>query len=294
MIGKIITLFLTILLGIIAVWPFSILKIFSQAIHFVLFRVFNYRKDVVQLNLLYALPDTPSEEIFKIEKKFYIHLSELIIEIIKSFYISLEELQNRMHIHSDSLELIEKMKSEDKHIIILGSHIGNWEWPIYLTKVLNFSHRFFALYAPLSFKPMEHFIKEKRERLGAKMINIQNYKEEIQPVFQQKSIIAIIADQSPTGRKNVYNTRFLSLDTSFFNGAERLAKEINALVVYVHFQKKSFGRYDIHLKVLSENSIAEEEGAITEKYVRALEKDIHQAPQYWLWSHKRWKNSISY
>ncbi|HET6990868.1 MAG TPA: lipid A biosynthesis acyltransferase, partial [Bacteroidia bacterium] len=31
-------------------------------------------------------------------------------------------------------------------------------------------------------------------------------------------------------------------------------------------------------------------GEITEKVTRLLEKDIIAQPEYWLWSHKRWKH----
>ena len=30
---------------------------------------------------------------------------------------------------------------------------------------------------------------------------------------------------------------------------------------------------------------------ITEAHTKLLEKEIISKPQYWLWSHKRWKNS---
>jgi KDO2-lipid IV(A) lauroyltransferase len=32
-------------------------------------------------------------------------------------------------------------------------------------------------------------------------------------------------------------------------------------------------------------------GEITEKHVRLLEKTIIQKPQFWLWSHNRWKKN---
>lgn len=288
------TLLLTILFGLIAVWPYSILKIFSRVVHFLLFRILYYRKDVVQLNMLYALPDTPSEEIFRAEKKFYRHFSELVIEVIKSFFIPLKDISKRVHFSDSSLQLIEKLKKEDRHIVLLGSHYGNWEMPIYSFRELEMDHQFYILYSPLSFGPMNDFFKERRERYGAKMINNRHLKEEFPQVYQQKSFIALIADQSPTGRTKVHETRFLALDTKFFNGGERIAKDLNAIVLYAHFNKRSFAQYDITLEILTDAPLQEEEGAITEKYVRALEKDIQKDPQYWLWTHKRWKGSISY
>ncbi len=34
-------------------------------------------------------------------------------------------------------------------------------------------------------------------------------------------------------------------------------------------------------------------GEITEKHTRLLEEEIRALPQYWLWTHKRWKRKRS-
>ena len=43
------------------------------------------------------------------------------------------------------------------------------------------------------------------------------------------------------------------------------------------------------LEILDENPANSIKGEITELHTRYLEKVINENPQYWLWSHKRWK-----
>ena len=63
---------------------------------------------------------------------------------------------------------------------------------------------------------------------------------------------------------------------------EKTAKLLNAEVYYTDIQNMQKGYYKVNLiKLYSHN--------ITKEYTELLEKTIKQNPQYWLWSHKRWK-----
>lgn len=273
--------------------PFSILKFLSRIIHFFLYNIFNYRKGVVNLNMIYALPYIEGPRFKEVEKGFYRHFSELILEIIKGFYISLDNLLSRVNVDESSVQLLKKLEAENKHIVVMMGHYGNWEWPLLM--IQHYSKlKSFAYYAPLSFKAMDQLIKNKRERFGVTMLDANRAKESKNLLKKQTSLIALVGDQSPTGRTRTHQTRFLSIDTHFFNGGERLAKSLNAAVLYIQLQKKEMGKYDLHLKLISENAGSEEEGIITEKYVRMLELDIIKEPSYWIWSHKRWKGLIPY
>ncbi|HUH72865.1 MAG TPA: lysophospholipid acyltransferase family protein [Chitinophagales bacterium] len=290
---RFLTFILNILLALIGLLPFKILRPLSKALDFFLYNILHYRRDVVNLNMIYALPFIEGEKFKEIEKNFYRHFSELILEIIKGFYISLEKLLPRIKIDDTSLELLNKLTKENRHVVLMLGHYGNWEWPLLIIQQYT-TLKPFAFYAPLSFKALDQLIKNKRERFGATMLDANRAKEYNTLLKGQASIIALVGDQSPTGRTRTHDTRFLSLNTHFFNGGERLAKNLDAAVLFVHFTKTGIGKYDIHLELISENSNQEEEGIITEKYVRILEQEILQQPSNWIWSHKRWKGMIPY
>ena len=277
----------------IGILPFSILKLLSKFIRVFLYKILHYRRDVVNLNMIYALPFIEGEKFIAVEKGFYQHFSELILEIIKGFYISLQQLIPRVNIDAASKELLKKLSAENKHIVIMMGHYGNWEWPLLVIQQYT-SLKSFAFYAPLSFKPLDQLIKKKRERFGTTMIDATRAKEFENLWKNQASIISLVGDQSPTGRTRTHDTRFLSLETKFFNGGERFAKSLEAAVLYVSLQKKGMGHYDVQLELITKDASKEENGVITEKYARILEKDILNQPEYWVWSHKRWKGSIPY
>lgn len=290
---KIIILFLTLFFGLIAVLPLSLLKYISRILYIFIYRIFNYRRDVINFNLIYALPYVKDEQFTYIEGAFYRHLSELIIEIIKGLFIPIDLLLKRIHLTEESALLIQRLTQEKRHVVLMLGHYGNWEWPLLIIQKYT-TLKPFALYAPLSFKAMDGFLKERRERFGATMLDATKARNLISTLTAQPSVIAIVGDQSPTGRTRVHETRFLSIDTKFFNGAEKIAQKLNAAVVYVHMEKTAFAQYTVHLEILAKEAETVQEGMITEAYVRKLETKIQEKPEFWMWSHKRWKGTIPY
>ncbi|MBO6762861.1 MAG: hypothetical protein JJ909_18040, partial [Roseivirga sp.] len=96
-------------------------------------------------------------------------------------------------------------------------------------------------------------------------------------------------DQSPTIAKKVYWMEFLNQETPVAFGAEKYAKERNYAVVFAKNEKVKRGHYRMTLEILNEDTLKTAHGEITEMHHKTLEKIIQEQPEYWLWSHKRWK-----
>jgi len=293
MLEKGITFIIHIVMRMITWVPFSILFFFSRILAFLLYHVLIYRRDTVDLNLIYALPDMESDRFNKIARRFYKHLSELIFEIIKGFYITPGMLRSRVEVTEGSVSLLQRLEQEKRHVVTLLGHYGNWEWA--LLSIGTYTHlKPYAFYAPLSNKSLDEYLKSRRERFGATMVDARKARDFYKTVHQQPSLIAVVGDQSPTGRRRTYTTRFLNLETSFYDGGERLARNLNAAVIYVHIKKQGFGRYTIDLELIAEQPEILPEGAITKAFANKLERDIREEPQWWIWSHRRWKGTIHY
>jgi KDO2-lipid IV(A) lauroyltransferase len=74
-----------------------------------------------------------------------------------------------------------------------------------------------------------------------------------------------------------------------FTGAERLAKENDVPVIMAKVRKVKRGYYETDLIVLSDEPAKEKENAITDAFTIELEKQIRENPNYYLWSHNRFK-----
>ena len=69
------------------------------------------------------------------------------------------------------------------------------------------------------------------------------------------------------------------------------AKEFDWPIIYVGISKVKRGHYTVNYQLVSEKPKSENHGVITQKFTNLLEKDIQNAPQYYLWTHRRWKHN---
>jgi KDO2-lipid IV(A) lauroyltransferase len=71
--------------------------------------------------------------------------------------------------------------------------------------------------------------------------------------------------------------------------AENVSKKYNLPVAYGSINKEKRGHFSLDISILCESPQDTEEGEITALHTRTLEKKILEQPEYWLWTHKRWK-----
>lgn len=268
----------------------SKLLIFADFLGFIFNRIFPYRKTIIDLNLMYAFPHKKSEELWFIRSKYYQHLADFIMETIKSISIGKSELKNRIQIHHESYTLLKQCENSGQSVFIVLGHYGNWEWASLLAG-LETQMPSYAIYAPSSNKTFEKFLLKNRSRLGCQLIAMHQIKTLYSQLQKSPALIAFVADQTPVDVNNAYWTRFLNMDTPFYKGFDTLAQRVNAIVLYASIQKINRSVYELHFKTITQEASKVPTNFIVENYVRLLEKDIEQQPEYWLWSHRRWKRA---
>ncbi|KUL19868.1 MAG: Uncharacterized protein XE13_0341, partial [Proteiniphilum sp. 51_7] len=72
-------------------------------------------------------------------------------------------------------------------------------------------------------------------------------------------------------------------------GMEKIARSLSLPVIYLDIEKVKRGFYRGRFVLLSSDASSEKEHAVTERYMRSLEKTVLRAPAYYLWSHNLWK-----
>jgi len=101
--------------------------------------------------------------------------------------------------------------------------------------------------------------------------------------------LGLIADQTPPP-ESAYWTTFLNQDTPVFNGVEKIAKKFNYPVVFISMHKLARGKYIVDADVLVDSPANTKEGEISEIHTKFLEQKILEQPEFWLWTHRRWKH----
>jgi KDO2-lipid IV(A) lauroyltransferase len=70
----------------------------------------------------------------------------------------------------------------------------------------------------------------------------------------------------------------------------KIAMKTNQPVVLHHTRKTGRGRYEVYHYKLIENPAEVKPEEIMLAYISRLEEIIREEPEYWLWSHRRWKH----
>ena len=274
-------------LGLLSLLPLSILYLLADGSYLLLYRVFGYRKSVVRQNLLNALPERTLPEIIRIEKRYYKYLASLIFEVIKMTTISRSEIQKRFIFKNK--QLVQQYLDGGQSILVCSAHYGNWEWGT-MGIGLNFKADHYPIYKPLSNHTFDNWFKKVRSRYGNKLIAMRQTMRGLAASKGTPSIFSFGNDQAPSKDESHYWTTFLHQPASIQLGIEKIARKTNQPVFYLKTKVLKRGYYEVDCVPLCLNPAETKEFEITEMHTRFLEGIIRNEPEYWLWSHKRWKH----
>jgi len=270
----------------ISLLPYPVLYLISDFLFFIFYRIVGYRKEVVFTNLKNSFPSKSDKELKVIMRDFYKHFCDLILEGIKGFTISEKQLRKRLVVLNP--EFSNQYSDRGKSIIFVGGHYNNWEMCAQAFAMYS-NHKCIGIYKPLSSKFFNQKISESRSKYGMHLISMKQTKKSFEEGGKAKAIV-FGSDQNPANPKRAYWMEFLNQDTAVLFGVERYAKEYDWPVVYVNISKVKRGHYEVEYSLITNKPIEEPHGKITEDFTKRLEQDIINEPQYWLWTHKRWKH----
>ncbi len=259
----------------------------DQFIYFLLCKVLRYRYQVVLQNLSRSFPEKTYGEIKEISCAFYRHFGRMLTEILQMVSISEKQIMSRVKVLNP--ELLEYYHLQHRSIIIMLGHQGNWEYLSVLPKYLSFDVH--GIYKPLSNSFFNLLIKRLRTRFGLKLLPMDQAARYMLLHKNNPQAYLFLADQAP-GVQSKCQVAFMHQPTRMFTGAERLAIATDAVVIYAQFNKAAEEKqWKLSFSLLTDTPRATAPHEITTTFGRYLEESIQQAPQYWLWTHKRWKHS---
>jgi KDO2-lipid IV(A) lauroyltransferase len=276
------------LLWLISILPFRLLYGLSDVLWFFLYKVFGYRKSTVKGNLRLVFPDKSEQEISTITNQFYHHLCDMIVEAIKSMTISEAELRKRYKF--TNLEVIKDLERKNRSIVLMCGHYGSWEWIFILQKQIK--HKGYAIYKRLRNKYFDRLVKRIRAKHNSTLITT---KETFQVLMESKkkgelTINGFASDQSPKATKAFHWNAFMGIKVPMYTGAETLAKKLDMAVVFFAVKRIKRGYYETTFTTIAENPRDYKDYEITDLFFKLVEQQIQEAPQYYLWTHKRWKH----
>jgi len=276
------------LIWFISILPFRILYVFSDMVYVLVYHVIGYRKKVVRKNIAMTLPHLSEKERLNIEKKSYHHLCDMFLEMMKTMTISEKEMNKRFVF--TNLELYTALEKKQKSIAVMIAHYATYEWVISMNRKIEFEG--FAIYKKVNNKYFDKLVRNIRSKFKATLITTS----QTIPVIKEneslghRGVYGFASDQSPQESKAFHWQKFMGIETPVYTGAEMLVKRFDMNVIFLRVKKVKRGYYEATFELMFDNPKAIPDYQISDEFLRRVEKQIYEAPEYYLWTHKRWKH----
>lgn len=276
-------------LWVISILPMRALYMISDMSYLFLYYIIGYRKKVVRYNLELCFPKKNKRELRDLEKKSFRHFTDVFMEFVKSFSITEKELSQRLTLTNP--EILDKYFDANKSVVFISGHYANWEWvPFIVESRLNYHLN--VVYKKLANNHFDKLVRRTRKKFGVSVFSTSDFYPEILRNIKNNKIGAygFIADQSPKWNKVKYWGNFMDIEIPVITGPESIAKKLDLPVFYFKTERVRRGVYECSFVLLEENPKHAAPFELTDKSTKELEKQIRKAPEFYFWTHKRFKH----
>lgn len=277
----------------ISLLPFWMLYGISNVLYPFVYYVVRYRRKIVRKNISESFPEKSKKEVIQIEKKFYKWFCDYIFEAFKLLSISDKNLLK--HFEFRGAEQLDNSFDKGQDISVMLGHYCNWEWvsSIGLSLTRHKDAVIASIYHGLRNKNMNELFKKLRSSHHGICVNkryillhIRRYQQE-----NQRYLLGFVSDQAPRWQNIHLWLDFLNHTTPVFTGGERIMRMMNNAVYFLDLQRPKRGKYICTIKLISDNHKDLPEFEITRRYFKELEQIILRQPEFYLWTHNRWKRT---
>ena len=281
-------IFLYPFLWCLSILPFRVLYLFSDVAYFISYYIFGYRKKTVRENLALALPHLSDKERLIIEKKSFRNMCDIFLEMIKTMSISEKEI-NKRYVFKN-FEVYQELEKKQKSIALFCAHYASYEWAVSINYKATFQG--YAIYKKINNAYFDKLVRDIRSKFKATLITT---KETIPTIIKNHQLnklglYGFASDQSPRISTVYHWKKFMGIEVPIHTGAEMLAKKYDMNAIFIRTERLKRGYYAATFEVLSENTSIVPDYELTDKFIELVEKQIYEAPEHYLWTHKRWKH----
>lgn len=276
---------------LVSLLPLRVLYVLSDVGYLILYHLLKYRRTIVRRNLLNSFPEKGEQERREIERKFYRWFSDYFVEAVKLLSISKRQLKKRFSIINS--EDIEACFQDGQSVAAILGHYCNWEWLSCVGIDLPPHRKMGLVYKPLDSDLFDRLFRDIRSCVGGVPVP---RKEILRYLFRYRkegvmSIFGYISDQTPRWENIHLWLTFMNQETPVFTGAERIMCKMNNAVYYVQMSRPRRGYYTCTYHLITKDPRSLPEHEITRRFFQMLEQTIRRQPQFYLWTHNRWKRT---
>lgn len=233
-------------------------------------------------------PSLPDAEVSRIVRAMYRHFGVMMAEFVRIPTLTAANLDRFIDWNGVDRE-VEGILAEGKGVIMVTGHIGNWEMAGASFALKGYSVG--AVARPLDNAFLDRSVREIRESSGQQIWDKIGALRRAARVLKEGRAFGILVDQD-AGKQGVF-VPFFGIEASSIPTPADLALSRGCPIVTIAMQRLAPMRFIFrHGRVLRPDPSADRD-LERMRLLRGINEDlegiIRQAPEQWIWNHRRWK-----
>lgn len=255
------------------------------------FHMHRGRRERAEQNIALSFPHWDEEHVAEVAERSMQHMFQMFLvdALIMPRIVTPESWPRYVSI-GNARRMVRPLLSQQP-MILLTAHCGNWELLGYFLSLLNF--RIHALARPLDNPLINDWLLGIREARGMKIITKWGATGKLQAILRKRGLVGFTGDQN-AGDQGMFVPFFGRL-ASTYKSIGLLAMRYHVPILAGHARRKG-GKFQFELictDLIQPHEWADQPDPlfyITARYNRAMERMVTNAPEQYLWVHRRWKS----
>jgi KDO2-lipid IV(A) lauroyltransferase len=272
----------------LAIFPFLLLRAFARLCCFFAWHSNSRIRKVIAINIDICFPQLNQEEKQRLAKQALLETITTGLEMPRMWLYAKpndEALFGGMR----GQNLIEEALSLGKGLIIIGPHLGHWEYFI-LSMASRYPCTVLCNNADdIVATRINDTIKKGRMKTGAKIVEATQGIKPLVEALRRGEIVMITPDQIPSQKKGYIFADFYTQKTATMTLIPRLAKVTSAPMLTGFAKRQACGRYEVIIKAVDEQTYSKNLNDAVDGMNKTVEHLISEAPAQYLWTYKRFR-----
>ena len=243
------------------------------------------RRRVTLDNLARAFPERTEEERRAIARAAYANMARVVVDALRT--LGAPPAQLLAEVQVDDFGPVERALAASKGLVVATAHLGSWEL---FGAAMAQRVPLHAVVRPLK-GGLNARLVEARERSGLKLIAARGALSGMVAALRSNQVVAMLVDQAIGGKHTLF-VPFFGRPVAMTPALSMAALRTGAptlLVVALREDGRLRFRVEGPFEVPHTGDRQRDLWTHAARVTAALEEVVREAPEQWLWLHRRWK-----